>query len=437
VSAARGLLLAAPKSGSGKTVLTLGLLRQWTRAGIAAAPFKTGPDYIDAAYHSAAAGRPCINLDAWAMRAESLDGGAAALERDADFILGEGVMGLFDGAAGGGGATADLAAHFDIPVVLVIDVRGQGASVAALAEGFARHRADVEVAAVIFNHVAGSRHEEILRAAMAPTGIPLMGALPRDDALSLPARHLGLVQAGESEDLDAFLNAAADHVQRHVDIDGLRALGRPLRAPEVAPPVCPLEPLGGNIAVARDLAFTFSYEAVLAGWRHAGAALSFFSPLDDEAPNGGADAIYLPGGYPELHAERLAANRNFMEGLHRAANSGVSLYGECGGYMVLGDGLIDAEGRRHAMAGLLPLETSFAVPRLHLGYREAEMLHHAPFAAAGARFRGHEFHYAAVMQESGARPLFRCSDSGGKDLGNMGLAAGNVMGSFIHLIDRR
>ncbi|HIM46300.1 MAG TPA: cobyrinic acid a,c-diamide synthase, partial [Alphaproteobacteria bacterium] len=160
MNTARGLLIAAPKSGSGKTVLTLGLLRQWRRAGIAAAPFKTGPDYIDAAYHSAAAGRPCINLDAWAMRAESLDGGAAALARDADFILGEGVMGLFDGAAGGGGATADLAAHFDIPVVLVIDVRGQGASVAALAEGFARHRADVEVAAVIFNHVTGSRHEE-------------------------------------------------------------------------------------------------------------------------------------------------------------------------------------------------------------------------------------------------------------------------------------
>ncbi len=437
VSAARGLILAAPKSGSGKTILTLGLLRHWARSGIAVAPFKAGPDYIDAAYHAAAAGRACVNFDAWAMRAESLDAGAAALAREAEIILGEGVMGLFDGAAGGGGSTADLAAHLDLPVVLVVDVRGQGASVAALAEGFARYRADVEVAAVIFNQVAGARHEQILRVALAPTGIPVLGALPRDAALALPARHLGLVQAQESEDLQAFLNTAADIVGRHVDGDALRALGRPLSAPDTAPPPCLLQPLGRNIAVARDLAFAFSYEAVLTGWRQAGAALSFFSPLADEAPDADADAIYLPGGYPELHAGRLAANRNFMDGLRRAANTDVWLYGECGGYMVLGDGLIDSAGQRHAMAGLLPLETSFAAPRLHLGYREAVMLADAPFAAAGSRFRGHEFHYAAVTREDGTRPLFRCSDSSGKDLGEMGRVAGHVMGSFIHLIDRR
>ncbi len=437
MSAARGLILAAPKSGSGKTVLTLGLLRHWTRSGIAAAPFKTGPDYIDAAYHTAATGRACVNFDTWAMRPESLDAGAAALARDGEFILGEGVMGLFDGAAGGGGSTADLAARLDFPVVLVVDVRGQGASVAALAEGFARYRADVGVAPVILNHVAGARHEELLRAALAPTGIPVLGALPRDAALALPARHLGLVQAAEAEDLEAFLDAAADLVGRHVDGDALRALGRPLRAPQAAPPPCLLEPLGRKIAVARDLAFAFSYEAVLTGWRQAGAALSFFSPLADEAPDADADALYLPGGYPELHAGRLAANRNFIDGLRRAAKADVWLYGECGGYMVLGDGLIDAAGRRHAMAGLLPLETSFDAPSLHLGYREVEMLGDAPFAANGARFRGHEFHYAAVTREGGARPLFRCSDSAGKDLGETGLAAGRVMGSFIHLIDRR
>ena len=438
MSTARGLILAAPKSGSGKTVLTLGLLRHWARSGLAVAPFKAGPDYIDAAYLGAAAGRPCVNFDSWAMRPESLDAGAAALARDAEFVLGEGVMGLFDGAAGGGGgATADLAAHLGLPVVLVVDVRGQGASVAALVEGFARHRADVEVAAVIFNQVAGACHEEILRAAVAPTGIPVLGALPRDAALALPARHLGLVQAGETEDLDAFLDAAADSVARHVACEALGALGRPPRAPQDTASPCLLEPLGGKIAVARDLAFAFSYEAVLRGWRQAGAALSFFSPLADEAPDADADAIYLPGGYPELHAARLAANRTFIDGLRGAAKNGVWLYGECGGYMVLGDGLIDAAGERHAMAGLLPLETSFAEPRLHLGYREAVMLGDAPFAATGSRFRGHEFHYAAVTREGGTEPLFRCSDSHGNDLGAMGLAAGKVMGSFIHLIDRR
>jgi cobyrinic acid a,c-diamide synthase len=442
VSAARGLILAAPKSGSGKTVLTLALSRHWARSGIAVAPFKAGPDYIDAAYHAAAAGRACVNLDGWAMRAESLDGAARALARDAELIVGEAVMGLFDGAAGGGGSSADLAAHFGLPVVLVVDARGQGASVAALAEGFARHRTDVEVAAVIFNHVAGARHEEILRAAMAPTGIPVLGALPRASELALPARHLGLVQAAEAEDLEAFLNGAADLVARHVDGAALRALARPLKVAQGAPPPgapapCPLAPLGQNIAVARDSAFAFCYEAVLSGWQQAGAALSFFSPLADEAPEAAADAIYLPGGYPELHAGRLAANRNFIDGLRGAAEADVWLYGECGGYMVLGDGLIDADGRRHAMAGLLPLETSFTEPSLHLGYREVEMLGAAPFAAPGARFRGHEFHYAAVTHEGGARRLFRCADSRGEDLGEMGLAAGRVMGSFIHLIDRR
>ena len=436
MSPAPGLIVAAPKSGSGKTVITLGLLRYWARSGIAVAPFKTGPDYIDAAYHTAAAGRACANFDIWAMRGECLDASAAALARGAEFILGEGVMGLFDGAAGGGGATADLAARLGLPAVLVIDARGQGASVAALAEGFANHRADVTVAAVIFNHVASVRHEEVLRGAMTPTGIQLLGALPRDAALTLPERHLGLVQAGEAENLAGFLDAAADAVARHVDMAALRGLGRPIRTRAEASPARPLNPLGNHIAIARDEAFAFSYDAVLNGWRDAGAALSFFSPLADEAPAGGAHAVYLPGGYPELHAGRLAGNGTFLSGLRRAAEGGAWLYGECGGYMVLGEGLVDGAGKSHAMAGLLPLETSFAAPRLHLGYREAEMLSDAPFAANGARFRGHEFHYAKVTREEGARSLFRCSDSSGRELGETGLTVGKVMGSFIHLIDR-
>jgi len=441
VSAAPGLIIAASASGSGKTVLTLGLLRHWRRSDVAVAPFKAGPDYIDAAFHSAAAGRACINMDSWAMREETLDACAGALGHDAELVLGEGVMGLFDGAAGGPargrGATADLAAHFDIPVVLVVDVRGQGASVAALAEGFARHRADVDVAAVILNHVASARHETMLRAALAPTDIPVLGAVPHDDALALPARHLGLVQAGETEDLQAFLDAAADLVSRHVDCQRLRALGRPLRAPEGAAAPAPLPPLGQHIAVARDQAFAFSYEAVLAGWRQAGTTLTLFSPLADEAPDIGADAVYLPGGYPELHAGRLAANQVFLDGLRGAARAGAWIYGECGGYMVLGDGLIDADGGRHAMAGLLPVETSFAVPRRHLGCRDVAMIADTPLAAAGARFRGHEFHYATVTRESAAPALFRCTDSDGKDLGERGAAVGRVLGSFLHLIDSR
>lgn len=437
VGEAPGLIIAAPASGSGKTVLTLGLLRHWQRSGIAVAPFKTGPDYIDAAFHGAAAARACVNLDIWAMRDETLAAGAGAISRDAAFVLGEGVMGLFDGAVEGGGATADLAARLNLPVALVVDVRGQGASVAALVEGFARHRADVDVAAVILNHVASARHEAMLRTALAPTGVPVLGAVPRAPSLALPARHLGLVQAGERDDLHAFLDAAADLVAKHVDGEALRALGRPLPEAQAATLPVPLPPLGQHIAVARDQAFAFSYEAVLAGWRQAGALLSFFSPLADEAPAAGADAVFLPGGYPELHAGRLAANKTFLDGLCGAAEAGAWIYGECGGYMVLGEGLIDSDGARHAMAGLLPLETSFAAPRRHLGYRQAELLADTPLAASGAQFRGHEFHYATVTREGDAPALFRCKDSAGKDLGESGAAVGKVLGSFIHLIDSR
>ncbi len=437
MSIAPGLIIAAPASGSGKTVLTLGLLRHWQRSGIAVAPFKAGPDYIDAAFHSAAAGRACVNLDIWAMREEILASCADALSRDAAFVLGEGVMGLFDGAVEGGGASADLAARLGIPVALAVDVRGQGASVAALVEGFARHRADVDVAAVILNHVASARHEAMLCTALAPTGVPVLGAVPRAPSLALPARHLGLVQAGERDDLHTFLDAAADLVAEHVDGDALRALGRPLSEPSDAAPPVPLPPLGQHIAVARDQAFAFSYEAVLAGWRRAGAALSFFSPLADEAPAVDADAVYLPGGYPELQAGRLAANERFWGGLRGAAEAGAWVYGECGGYMVLGEGLTDADGARHAMAGLLPLETSFAAPRRALGYRAVMQLADTPFAASGAQFRGHEFHYATVTREGDAPPLYRCMDSAGKDLGESGAAVGKVLGSFIHLIDSR
>ncbi len=437
MNSAPGLIIAAPASGSGKTVLTLGLLRHWQRSGIAVAPFKTGPDYIDAAFHSAAAARACVNLDIWAMRDETLNACAGTIRQDAAFVLGEGVMGLFDGAVDGSGSTADLAARLNIPAALVVDVRGQGASVAALVEGFARHRADVDVAAVILNHVANPRHEAMLRAALLPSGVAVLGAVPRDPSLALPSRHLGLVQAGERDDLQAFLEAAANLVAQHIDSDGLRALGRPLRAPEAAAPAIPLPPLGQHIAVAHDQAFAFSYEAVLAGWRQAGAALSFFSPLADDAPEAEADAIYLPGGYPELHAGRLAANGNFLAGLRGAAEKGAWLYGECGGYMVLGEGLTDSDGARHAMAGLLPLQTSFAAPSRALGYRAATLLADTPFAASGAEFRGHEFHYAAVTREGGAAALFRCTDSAGKDLGEQGAAVGKVLGSFIHLIDSR
>ena len=434
----RGLIVGAPASGSGKTVVTLALLRALSRAGIAVNSFKVGPDYIDPAFHAAATGRPCFNLDLWAMRPLTVAQLLERLAAKAELIVGEGVMGLFDGAGDGAGSTADVAALTGWPVILVIDVRGQAGSVAALLRGFASHRADVTVAGVVFNRVGGDAHAETLRRAVAPLGIPVLGCLPRSSDLSLPERHLGLVQAQERTDLDAFLDRVAGLAEQHLDLAGLRGLARPLAAPTrsaAAPALAVLPPLGQRIAVAHDIAFAFAYASLLGDWRAAGAELSCFSPLQDEAPAVDADAVYLPGGYPELHAGRIAANAGFLGGLRRAAARGAAIYGECGGYMVLGDGLIDAGGSRHAMAGLLPLETSFAERRLQLGYREAQLLGDCAIGPAGSCFRGHEFHYAVVRREGAGDPLFACRDSRGHALAPQGRRRGAVCGSFVHLID--
>jgi cobyrinic acid a,c-diamide synthase len=303
-----------------------------------------------------------------------------------------------------------------------------GASVAALVAGFAGHRPDVPVAAVILNRVGSPRHEAELRRAIAPLGLPVLGAVPRLPALALPRRHLGLVQAAEQPDLEGFLAGAAAVVAATIDLAALAALARPLPP---GPPAPGLAPPGQRIALARDSAFAFAYPHQLADWRRAGAAILPFSPLADEPPDPAADAVFLPGGYPELHAGRLAAAARFRGGMAAAAAGGARIYGECGGFMVLGRGLVDAGGQRHAMLGLLDLETSFAERRLHLGYRR---LATRPGAPLSGRYRGHEFHYATILRAEGA-PLFAVEDAGGAPLPDMGLYRGRVAGSFAHIID--
>ena len=224
-------------------------------------------------------------------------------------------------------------------------------------------------------------------------------------------------------------------VAEHLDLARLTDLARPAHLESRnCSPVLPA--LGQRIAVAQDTAFAFSYPFVLDGWRTAGAELHFFSPLQDEAPDAQADAVYLPGGYPELHAGRLAGNRRFLDGVRGAAGRGAVVYGECGGFMALGQGLVDGAGERHAMAGLLPVETSFAAPRLTLGYREAVTAADGPFGPAGTHFRGHEFHFARLVEAGNDVPLFRCRNASGDEIGDVGQRVGKVMGSFLHLVDR-
>ncbi len=418
----KGLLIAAPTSGAGKTTTTLGLLRALKRRGVCVASAKSGPDYIDPQFHSAATGRPCSTLDAWAMQRERL---AQIAGREAcDVLIIEGAMGLFDGAPpDGDGSCADLASALGLPVLLIVDCARMSQSVAALVAGYANHRSDIRIAALILNNVGSARHEAMLRHALRPLEIPVLGALKRNSKLSHPSRHLGLMQAEERADLEEFLECAADQVDQELNIDAILACA------ETCVPWTDARgfaPLGQRIAVAYDQAFRFVYPHLLEDWRKAGAEISFFSPLENEAPAQTADAVYMPGGYPELHADRLARADRLKAALTQTE---ALVYGECGGFMVLGDGLIDAEGGRHQMLGLLRLETSFAMPKRHLGYRNVTALH-GPLSGA---YKAHEFHYSTTTKQKGT-PLFKAFDAEGTPLEEMGIREGRVFGSYAHLI---
>lgn len=431
---ARALMIAAPSSGAGKTVVTAGLLRALFRRGLRVRSAKSGPDYIDPAFHAAAAGTDCVNLDSWAMGTPLLDAILADLAVDADLVLVEGAMGLFDGLpapAGGRGAAADLAARHRLPVILVIDATGQTQSAAAVVRGFSAHDPAVTIAGVIVNRAATERHRAYVADAIAATGIPILGALGRGETFALPSRHLGLVQAHEHGDLVARLDRVADEVERSVDLDALLSLAADI--PALAPGNSPaLPPPGGRIALARDDAFTFVYPHVLAGWQTAGSTIIPFSPLGDEPPPEDCDCCWLPGGYPELHAGRLAAAATFRNGLRRFAETR-PVHGECGGYMVLGEGLEDAGGARHAMVGLLGHSTSFAVRRLTLGYREARFARDSA-VFPGATVRGHEFHYATVTDPGSDAPLANVIDGQARSLGTAGGRRGHVSGTYFHAI---
>ncbi len=427
-----GLLIAAPSSGSGKTTVTLGLMRALRNRGIASAPGKAGPDYIDPAFHTAASGKACLNYDPWAMRPDLLRANAAAATADGAALIIEAMMGLYDAAADGTGSPADLAALLELPVILVVDCARMAHSVAALVRGYAGHRADVHVSGVILNKVGSDRHERMLRDALETIAMPVFGVLRQNAALQLPERHLGLVQAGEHGELNAFIERAAMHVEQGCDLDAILSAARSASPRRSNTDVLQLKPHGQKIAIARDIAFAFCYEHLMSGWRKAGAELSFFSPLANEAPAEDADAVYLPGGYPELHPGTLANAAQFKSGMKMARDRGARIFGECGGYMVLGETLVAADGAGYDMLGFLPLATSFAERKRHLGYRRITPLDtsffHGPLMA-------HEFHYASILSEGDADRLFDTTDAVGTPLGPAGLRRGQVAGSFMHIVD--
>ena len=441
---AKALLVGAPRSGAGKTTLTVGLIAALKRRGRRVRALKCGPDYIDAAFHSAASGAECANIDSWAMSPGHV---AAILKSAAEpdgMVIVESAMGLFDGVVGQAersGAAADIAIRFGIPVILVIDIAGQAQSAGAVAKGFSTYDPNLMSGGVILNRVASERHLRTATEGLAAAGISLLGWVPRRADFAFQDRHLGLVQARERRNLAKEIAALAGQVEQTVDLDRIEALARPpldkgnaAQEADVAA-TRSLNPPGQRIALADDDAFSFIYPHMTAHWRRQGAEIVRFSPLNDEPPPADCDCCWLPGGYPELHAGRIAAAGRFLDGLTAFAGT-KSVHGECGGYMVLGQTLEDAEGQGHVMAGLLGHRTSFKDRKLHLGYRRAVITRDCILGNAGTAIRGHEFHYATVQNVAADGAFFTIYDGEGRPLGPGGGRCGAVSGTFFHAIAR-
>ena len=432
-----GFVLAAPQSGSGKTVVTQALIRLLFQHGMNVIPVKVGPDYIDPQFLSLAAQHSCLNLDPWAMRQQSRQMLLEQAENSTSVptaLIIEGVMGLFDGAADGSGSTADLASELDLPIVLVVNAAKQSFSLAALVQGFCRFRSDITIAGIILNNVGSKRHEAMLRQALEEhcPELFILGAIPRHEVFELPERHLGLVQAIELQGHDAKQNAMAQEIHKHLDMDNLLGMMQPLKTPSAQDGLLPLRVQ--KLAVAQDAAFSFMYSGQIQAWRQQGHEITTFSPLNNEAPDPTAEAIFLPGGYPELFADQIANADIFHAAMHKAAQSHVEIHGECGGYMVLGHYLIDHEGNRHKMLGLLPVGFRLMERKRALGYRQATLLHDHIFGTKGTTYKGHEFHYGKA-ETATDQPLFSSMDARGTSCPETGMKLRSVTGSFVHLID--
>ncbi len=434
------VVIAAPASGCGKTTVATGLMVALRRRSLRVSPHKVGPDYIDPGYHALACGRPGRNLDAFLCgeaRVAPLFAHAAA---DADVAVVEGVMGLYDGVAGspsGFASTAHVARLLDAPVVLVVDATGQGPSVAALVGGFAAFDRRVRLGGVVLNRVGSDRHEQILREALTALGVPVLGALRREDAVATPSRHLGLVPVAErAPEATRTVDALGDLVARAVDLDAVLALARsapPLRveawSPAAAVPVAaaaanpgraPSRPL---VAVAGGSAFTFSYAETPELLMAAGADIVIIDPLRDEALPAGTRALVIGGGFPEVYAAELSANEQLRRDVSDLCASGAPVIAECAGLLYLAEELDGLP-----MCGVVPTRARMA-ERLTLGYRAATAASDSVVTSAGELVSGHEFHRTVCAPAAGERPAFAWDDA---TSGFVAGPRGNVVASYLH-----
>ena len=426
--AQNGLILGAASSNAGKTLITTGLLAALSAKGHDIMGAKTGPDYIDPAFHQAACGIHSVNLDPFAMDVAQLKYyGAHTPARN---LLIEGVMGLFDGAVGLNVSTSTLAAQLGLPVILIMNVRGQSQTAGYIAAALKKLQPLIK--GVILNEVGSERHANLIETVLSDEGLRCFGAVPTDDALKVPSRHLGLVQMAELQadpSWSNFINKAGQIIGDSCDLNGIMsAFGALPQAADIniAPP--PAQ----KITVIRDEAFGFTYQHQIDNWRRAGADINFISALGNEAIDKDTGFVYLPGGYPELHLPKLANNQLFFNSLRALANKQVPIYGECGGYMTLGEAIIDKDGTSYQMAGLLGLVTSYQKRQRHLGYRRLTTAANAPAYLPQIAY-GHEFHFTTTITETGDH-LFEAQDAASNPLGKTGLINGSVCGSYCHII---
>jgi cobyrinic acid a,c-diamide synthase len=419
------VVVAGTASGVGKTTVATGLMAALRATGLAVAGAKVGPDFIDPGYHALATGRPGRNLDAWICGPEAVAPLAARASGGADVLVVEGVMGLFDGAADDGwtASTAHVATLLDAPVILVVDASAMSGSVAALVHGYATFDPRVRVAGVILNRVGSDGHEAMLREALAPLDIAVLGALRRDDALSWRDRHLGLVPVVEQrEELGRSLDRLAAAIGASCDLDAVVRLAASAPERHVTGLPEPRSSGRARVAVASGPAFSFIYPDNLEALEKAGAELVAFDPVEDEALPVGCTALYAGGGFPEVFAESLASNGPLLDDVHRQVAGGLVTWAECGGLLWLSRSL---DG--HRLAGLIDAEAAMT-HRLSLGYRRAKVRVDNPVAPAGAELRGHEFHYSTTAPPGGALDVRRRSGSVPG-----GFASPTLLASYIHL----
>jgi len=444
-----GIVVAGTHSGCGKTTITLGLMAALKKKGFIVQPFKAGPDFIDAGLHRLVTGRPSRNLDLWICGDEYVRSCFRKHSLDSDIPVVEGVMGLYDGSL----STAALAGCLDIPVVLVIDAYGMAETAGAIVAGIRDFRpplspllgeegmGEVSFAGVILNRVASENHFKRLKESI--TDMPVLGYLPRDLNFEIPHRHLGLTTAEDNPIAQENIDRLAEAVLEHIDVDCIIRSGSRLRGQgseqnacrdqSLAP--CDLPPAACRIAVARDRAFCFYYEDNLDLLREAGAELVFFSPLSDTQLPVNIDGIYIGGGYPEIHAEQLTQNRSMLCAVRDWAESGGTIYAECGGLMYLSKGIRKTEQERYEMSGVFPFDTVMKKGRSRLGYREIDLISECLIGSSNAVARGHEFHYSEIMegQDQDVPRSYFVKNGSGDTLPTEGYAYKKTLASYIHL----